>query len=81
MVDGFKHGLLFIQQTGLVLSEVADFYIVSQRQGSRVRNLAQDTLDQGGFTLPVLAHEGHFLSSADGQVDVFEHGVTAVILA
>jgi len=81
MVDGFKHRLLFIQQAGLVLREVAYLHIVSQGQGTRVRNLAQDALDQGGFTLPVLAHEGHFLSSADGQIDVFEHGVTAVILA
>ena len=43
--------------------------------------LAHDALDQRRLALAVLADEGYLFAALDGQVDVVEHGVCAVVLA
>ena len=42
--------------------------------------LVHDALHEGGFSLAVLSHESHFLSTLDGEVDIVEDVVRAVTL-
>ena len=53
---------------------------MAQFQGSIIRNLLHDALDQRGFTLTVLAHKGHLLASFDRQINIFQDDIVAIPL-
>ena len=62
------------------MRKVTDFDVVSDFERTKIVQLPHDTAHQCRFTFSVFANESHFLSAADGQIDVFNNGVRAVIL-
>ena len=54
---------------------------MSHLQVSVKRYLAHDALHQRRLTLTILTHEGHFLATLDGQVDIRENGMGTIVLA
>ena len=81
IVDGVEDGEVLIEKGCLVLGEITDLDVVSYFEGAQVVKLAHDTLDEGGFTFSVLAHECYFLASSDGESDVMEDVVFTKILS
>ena len=77
-VDGVEHGQIVVQQLGLVLGVVTDFYLVADFQVSGEGDLTHDALDQGRLAFAIFADKGYFFSSPDGEVDVVKDHVVAV---
>ena len=73
VVDGLENRERLVEQLRLILGEVADLHVVADFQISLERNLAHNTLHKRGFSLAVLAHEGHFLAALEGEIDIGEH--------
>ena len=72
IVDGLEHGETLVEQLRLVLGEIAYLHIMAHLQVALKGNLAHDTFHQRGFALTVLTHEGHFLTTLDGEVHMVE---------
>ena len=53
---------------------------MSHTKASVKGNFALDTFYQRGFSLSVPANKGHLLPSMNGQVDIVEHIVAAIVL-
>ena len=48
---------------------------------THIIQLPHDTFDECGLSFAVLTHKSHFLSAANGECHVMEHGMRAEILA
>ena len=77
-VDSVEHRYILIEQLGLILGEIANFYIVSDFQGAGERYFVHYALHQGGLAFAVLAYKRHFFTALDGKCGMIKHKVLAV---
>ena len=78
-VDRIKHGEFVVQQLGLVLRVVANLNIVPKFELATMVYLRHDALYQRRLTFSVLTHEGNFLTALNGEIDVVENLMIAVV--
>ena len=79
VVYRLEHRQRLVQQLSLVLGEVTYLDIVTHLQRAFKGYLVHDALDECGFSFAVLAHEGHLLTTLDGQVYVVEDKVVVLL--
>ena len=78
-VDRIKHGEFVVQQLGLVLRIVAYLDVVPKFELATVVYLRHDALYQRRLTFSILTYEGNFLTALNGEIDVVENLMIAVV--
>ena len=78
-VDGIEDGQFAVQHLCLVLRKVTYLHVVPHLHLALEGDFLHDALHHGGLALTVLAHEGHLLASANGEVHMVEDNVVVLL--
>ena len=81
MVNRLKYSQFAIQQSSLVLCEIANLDIMPYLECAEVVQLPHDTTNKGCLALTVLAYKRHFFATADSECSMLEYHVLTKIFA
>ena len=81
IIDGLEDGARLILDGRLILGEVADLHVMTEREDTFVLQLLHDAAHEGTLPFPVLPDEGNLVATLDHQVDIREDALVAKGLA
>ena len=73
IINGLENGKFTVEQGCLVLSEVANLYVVSEVELSLVLELSHDALDECRLSFAVATYEGYLVATFYGEVHTAEY--------
>ena len=81
IIDSLEDGARLILDGRLILGEVTDLHIMTEREDTFVLQLLHDAAHEGTLPFPVLPDEGNLVAALDHQVDIREDTLVAKGLA